>query len=115
MFDGQSIAAWLYLGTQYETQKHALVTHCSLVQHFNGERFRHVMLAKSLFQLLQRGALPLPEHHQVNVTEGEKNNQSVKILDRQNTALIVNTRVIPCWKVQPCAEAAKYLDLEKQC
>lgn len=55
-------------------EQHVLLvtTHCSLVQHFDGERFCHVMLAESLFQLLQRGALPLPKHHQVNVAEGKK-------------------------------------------
>lgn len=29
------------------------------------------MLAKSLFQFLQRGALPLAKHHQVDIAEGE--------------------------------------------
>lgn len=48
-----------------------LVTYCSLVQHFDRERFCHVMLTKSLFQLLQWGTLPFPKHHQVNITESK--------------------------------------------
>lgn len=47
-------------------------THCGFVQHFNGERFCHVMLTKSLFQLLERRSLPLPKHYQINITECQK-------------------------------------------
>lgn len=51
-------------------------THCSFVQHFNGERFCHVMLTKGLFQLLERGSLPLPKHYQINITECQKNEKA---------------------------------------
>lgn len=58
-------------------------THRSFVQHFNGERFCHIMLTKSLFQLLEWRSLPLPKHYQVNITEHQKRNE--KRSNRQKT------------------------------
>ena len=64
---------------QSQTHPHTVATtHCSFVQHFNGARFCHIVLAKGLFQLLKWRALPLPKHHQVNVTGGK--NKHVTIL-----------------------------------
>lgn len=51
-------------------------THCGFVQHFNGERFCHVMLTKGLFQLLERRSLPLPKHYQINITKYQKNEKA---------------------------------------
>lgn len=61
---------YICIARRDEKRVTVVTTHRSLVQHFDGERFGHIMLAKSLFQLLQRGTLPLPKDHQVNVTEG---------------------------------------------
>lgn len=73
-------------------EKHFLFanTHCCFVQHFNGERFCHVMLTKSLFQLLERRSLPLPKHHQIDITECQKTKQQSLNTHQQNRQAGIN-------------------------
>lgn len=44
------------------------VSHRSFVKYFDREWLGHVILPEGLLQLLQGGSVPLPKHHQVNVT-----------------------------------------------
>ena len=103
----------------YSTRLHRWTpTHRCLVQHFDGEGLGHVVFPQGLLQLLEREAVPLPKHHQVNVTVGGEG-----ITTRNATGEMYCTMHkrffehgywgLPCRKIESCAKAAKYLDLRK--
>lgn len=57
---------------KYKDQNGTQFSYRGLVQHFNGVLVRNIPLAQRVLQGPQGKSLPLPKHHQVNITEEEK-------------------------------------------
>lgn len=55
----------------------AAQAYCGFVQNFDGMWTGHVVFVQGLLQFLQRGVVPFPKHHQVNVTRAKQDIKNI--------------------------------------